>query len=222
MNLIGNPLDFLIVFFAGVLMSFTPCVYPLVPIVVGVVAGASRGSHFKSFILSLIYALGVAVVYALLGLIAALTGSIFGQFASSPWGYFIVANACILFGLALLDVFKLPIFSINTPGLKSRNIISIFALGMLSGLVASPCTSPMLGTILVYVGSKQNLFYGTVLLFCFACGVSTILVLAGTFSGMLANLPKPGAWMERVRKISGLILIAVGEYFLIQAGRYFL
>jgi thiol:disulfide interchange protein DsbD len=219
MNLAGSPLDFLIAFGAGALMSFTPCVYPLLPITLGYIGGSARGSRSKGFLLSLIYALGVATTYSILGLIASLTGKIFGQIASSPWPYFIVANVCIFFGLVLLDIFTIPLPMFQAKRFELKSLASIFLFGLVSGLVVGPCTAPVLGTILVYVGSKQNILYGTLLLFCFAYGLCTMLILAGTFSGILVNMPKSGAWLQNIKRICGLILICMGEYFLILTGR---
>lgn len=220
MNLAGNPLDFLIAFGAGILVSFTPCVYPLIPVTVGYIGASTRGSRAKGFLLSIIYALGIAVTYSILGAIASLSGRLFGQMAGNPWPYFIVANACIFFGLVLLDVLSLPLPAFAAKRIEPKGIISVFLFGLVSGLVVGPCTAPALGTILVYVGSRQNLIYGMLLLFCFAYGMCAILILAGTFSSILVNLPKSGIWMSRIKKACGLILIGVGEYFLIQAGRY--
>lgn len=221
MNLLGNPLDFLIAFGAGILVSFTPCVYPLVPIIVGYIGAQATGHRLKGFVLSIIYALGVATTYSILGAIASLTGKIFGQTASSPWPYFVVANACIFFGLVLLDVFNIPLPTFSTKKIEPKGLISVFLFGLLSGLVVGPCTAPALATILFIVGSKRNVLYGILLLFCFAYGMCTTLILAGTFSSVIVNLPKSGVWLERVKKLCGLILIGMGEYFLIQAGRYF-
>jgi thiol:disulfide interchange protein DsbD len=222
MILVGNPLDFFIAFGAGVLVSFTPCVYPLVPITVGYIGATSHGSRLKGFVLSAIYALGIAITYSILGAIASLTGRIFGQIAGSPWANFIVANACIFFGLVLLDVFNISLPTFKAKRIEPKGVFSVFLLGLFSGLVIGPCTVPALATILVYVSTKHTLVYGMALLFCFAYGMSTILILAGTFSGILINLPKSGIWMERIKKACGLILIGIGEYFLIQAGRYFI
>ena len=222
MNLVGSPLDFLIAFGAGVLVSFTPCVYPLIPVTVGYIGSLSAGSRLKGFILSIIYALGIATTYSILGAIASLTGKVFGQIAGTPWPYFVVSLVCIFFGLVFLEVFgmSLPIFSIKK--VESKSVISVYLFGLVSGLVVGPCITPVLATILVYVGTKQNLVYAMFLLFCFAYGLCTVLILAGTFSGILVNLPKSGIWIEKVKKLCGLILIATGIYFLIQTGKYFL
>jgi thiol:disulfide interchange protein DsbD len=90
---------------------------------------------------------------------------------------------------------------------------------MTSGLIIGPCTAPVLGAILVYVATKQNLFYGVFLLFSFAYGMGALLILTGTFSGILMNLPKSGKWMYTIEKIGGAMLILAGEYFLINMGR---
>lgn len=222
MNLVDNPLGLLIAYGAGIVVSFTPCVYPLLPITIGYVGAAAGGSRLKGFIITSVYALGIAVTYALLGGFAALTGKVFGEIAGSPWPYFIVANVCMFLGLVFLDVFTLPFGALNLKRVQPKGLISTFVFGMLSGLVVGPCTAPALGTILVYVSTKQNIFYGMLLLFCFAYGVCTTLVLAGTFSSILANLPKSGLWLEKVKKLCGLILLGMGEYFLIQAGKMLL
>lgn len=222
MNLAGNPLDFLVAFGAGLLVSFTPCVYPLLPITIGYIGASARGSRTKGFILSVAYALGVAITYSILGAFASLSGKIFGQVAGNPWTYFIVANACIFSGLVLLEVFTLPLLMFTTKKIEPKSTISVLLFGMISGLVVGPCTAPALGTILVYVGSRQNLIYGMLLLFCFAFGMSGMLILAGTFSSVFINLPKSGIWLSRIKKIFGLMLILIGEYFLIQTGRYML
>lgn len=222
MILVGRPLDFIVAFLGGVLVSFTPCVYPLIPVTVGYIGGLAYGSRLKGFILSVIYALGVATTYSVLGAIASLTGRIFGRIAGSPWPYFIVANVCIFFGLVLLDVFSIPLPAFSAKKIEAKSVLSVFLLGLISGLVVGSCTTPVLATILVYVGTRQNLLYGILLLFCFAYGLCTILILAGTFSGIFVNLPKSGIWLGRIKKFCGIILILAGEYFLIQAGRYFI
>lgn len=222
MNLVGNPLDFLIAFGAGVLVSFTPCVYPLIPVIVGYIGASTSGSRIRGFFLSVVYALGIATTYSILGLVASLTGKVFGQIAGNPWTYFIVANVCIFFGLVLLEVFSITLPALSVKRIEPKGAISVFLFGLVSGLVIGPCTAPALATILFIVGSRQNLFYGILLLFCFAYGMCSTLILAGTFSGIIVNLPKSGIWMARVKKLCGLILIGVGEYFLIQSGRYFL
>jgi thiol:disulfide interchange protein DsbD len=213
-------LDLLAAFGAGILVSFSPCVYPLVPITLSFITAQGRGSKLKGFILSCIYVLGLALTYSILGAIAALTGKLFGQIATHPITYFLAANIFILFGLSFLGVFDIPTFGIYLQNkIKLNSKVSIFLFGAVSGLVVGPCTAPALGAILVYVATRQNLIYGMALLFAFAYGVGALLILTGSFGSLILNLPKSGNWLLRIKIICGIILILAGEYFLIQAGR---
>ncbi len=217
----SNPvLAFPAVFLAGILVSFTPCVYPVIPLTLGFIGARSAGSRWKGFTLSLVYVLGMAITYAVLGAVASLTGKFFGQVGSSPWSYLFVANICLLLGLSMLGVFNLPQISLvgnSAPG-RGKGYLSVFLVGAVSGLIVGPCTAPVLASILVYVGTKQNLLYGFSLLFVFGYGVGFLMLVLGTFTGLLASMPKSGLWLERIKKFFGWILIFAAEYFLIKMG----
>jgi thiol:disulfide interchange protein DsbD len=221
----GAPaLAYLAVFAGGVLVSFTACVYPVVPITIAFIGARSAGSRTRGFFLSLVYVLGMALTYTALGGIAALSGKLFGQLQTNPWTYFVMANICILMGLAMLEVFILPV---RTPAFiarlqprgKTRGLAGSLAVGAASGLVLGPCTAPVLAVLLSYVATRQHLLFGMSLLFVFALGMGVLLVVVGTFAGLLASLPKSGVWMARVNRLFGWILIGAGEYFLIVAGQ---
>ena len=215
-------LSFLAVYLGGVLISFTPCVYPVIPITVAFI-GARGGSKGRAFFLSLIYVLGMAVTYTILGAVAALSGKLFGQIQSNPWTYFIIGNICILMGLSMFDLFAL---SVRTPDFITRmqskkrmeGVAGGFLVGAASGLIMGPCTAPVLAVILSYAATRQNVAFASGLMFVFACGMGTLLILAGTFAGLLAGIPKSGAWMVRISRLFGWILLGAGEYFLIHAG----
>jgi len=215
-----NPFEFILAFGAGVLVSFSPCVYPLLPITIGYIGASSQKDKLHSFILSLIYVLGISITYCALGVFASVTGKIFGQISSSPVSFFIIGNICIIFGLSMLGIFEmhLPNFFLNKFK-KPKSKFSVFLLGLISGLIIGPCTAPVLGAILVYVATKHNLLYGVFLLFSFAYGMGALLIVAGTFSGFLLSLPKSGKWMYTIERLGGVLLILVGEYFLINMGR---
>ena len=213
----------LIAYLGGVLVGFTPCVYPVIPVTVAVIGARSAHSRTRSFLLSLFYVLGIALTYTALGGIAAFTGKLFGQIQSNPWTYFIVANICILMGLSMLEVFTLRIHAPEAISRfqtrkKTEGCLSSFLLGILSGFVLGPCTTPVLTVLLTYVASKQNPLFGMMLLFLFSLGIGTLLILIGTFTGFLTRLPKSGAWMAKISHAFGWIMIGVGEYFLIVAG----
>jgi cytochrome c-type biogenesis protein len=212
----------LISFAAGILTSFTPCVYPLIPITVGFIGARASASKKKGFYLSLLYVLGLALVYAALGAFAALSGKLFGQISTSPWTYLFVGNLCFLFGLAMLDVFTLQVRFLSKvqPNIKqSGGGLAAFIFGGCSGLVAGPCTTPVLGTLLAYVATKQNVVLGCAMLFMFALGMGALLIVVGTFTGVLSALPKSGLWIERLKKGFGVLMIIVGELFIFKAGQ---
>ena len=225
----GSPLAYAISFFAGVLVSFTPCVYPLVPINVGFIAGRSPGSRLKAFYLSLSFVLGTAVVYTLLGIVASLTGRIFGRLQTNPFTFFFIGSLSLLLGLSLLGLFDLPALRLFSPSrFKVRpanskfDILGAFALGAAGGLIVGPCTAPVLGTLLLYVALKENALFGATLIFVFALGMGTILILTGTFSQLLINLPRAGKWNLRVKKALGWLLIIYAAFLFFRGGRLML
>lgn len=214
--------SYLAVYIGGVLASFTPCVYPVIPITVAYIGSQSRGSRMKGFVLSLFYVLGTSITYTVLGSVAALSGHLFGQFQTNPWTVFIVANICILLGMSMLDVFTLPLpgFLTTSRSSNKKGFMGSFLLGAASGTILGPCTVPVLGVLLGYVASKENVVYGTSLLFVFALGMGTLFIILGTFTGLLTSIPKSGQWMVKIQKAFGWALIALGEYFLIKAGQF--
>lgn len=221
MNLAADSLGYIGAFIGGALVSFSPCVYPLVPITLSFIGVKSGSSLVKGLFFSLVYVLGLAVTYSILGLIASLTGSLFGKIATHPVSFLIVGNACIIAGLSSFDIININFTGIHLQGkVKAKGgALSVFLMGLASGLAVGPCTAPALGTILIYVASRQNIFYGVSLLFVFAYGVGFLLILTGTFSAFFLSLPRSGIWLMRIKKVSGFILIGIGEYFLIKAGR---
>ena len=221
MNLTGNIFDYFIAFWSGVLVSFTPCVYPVMPLTASFVAGFNtKGTRLMGFVISLIYVFGLASTYSTLAIFASLTGKVFGQVQNHPFIYLAVANILLFYSLVMFDVIPIPTlgFSLNNK-IKTKSLWAVLLMGMASGLVVGPCTAPILGSLLLYVATKQNVFHGASLLFVFASGVGASLILVGTFSGMLSNLPKSGIWLVRIKRLSGVILLIAAEYFLIKAGQ---
>lgn len=207
-------------FAGGLLVSLSPCVYPLVPIITAYVGSRASGekTRLQSFVLSLGYVVGMATVYALLGMIAALGGGFFGQISSSAWAQILVAILLILLGLNLLDRFPLPAcFAFRPLTPTTKGVGGAFLLGGASGLVASPCTSPVLLALLTFAATTQNSLFGGILLFSFALGMGALLLAVGTFSGLLGALPKPGGWMLGMKKLLGAVLIGMAGYYLLRA-----
>ncbi len=196
-------------------MSLTPCVYPLIPLSASIIGISASGSRAKGFVLSFIYVTGIAITYSILGLIASLTGSIFGQISAHPLTYIIFGVLILLFGISMLDIFviRLPVFFRQSPN-KKKGFIGTFVMGLSSGLIISPCVTPVLGSIIFYLAAKKQIIYGTSLLFIFAYGMGLILIIAGTFGAFLTNLPKSGKWLAYIKKGSAIILLCFGLYFI--------
>lgn len=214
----GSLLAYLLVFLGGIVTSIGPCNVAMIPLVIGFVGGSGPQAlgRGRSFTLSLTFAVGLAITFMLLGVLASLVGGLMGG-TSRAW-FYVVAAVCVLIGLSMLGVFRLP----ELPGtarirerVRLRGLPGALALGLVSGLVASQCATPVLAAILTYVMSQDGaLLYGAALLFVYALGRGVPIVLAGTFTGALKQLQSFGRWSSVIEKASGVVLIAVGLYFL--------
>ena len=209
-------LAYALVFLAGIVTSIGPCNVAMIPLLVGYVGGSTNLSRSRSFALSLTFATGLALTFMILGVVATLVGGLIGG-ASRLW-YYLVAAVCLLIGLHMLGAFALP----QIHGLERlrerislKGIPGALSLGLVSGLVSSQCATPALAAILTYVMARQGaLLYGAALLFVYALGRGVPIVLAGTFTGALKQLRSLGRWSGAVEKASGVIILAVGLYFL--------
>jgi thiol:disulfide interchange protein DsbD len=208
----------------GVLTSFTPCVFPVIPITISVLGVKQSDSKIQAFSLALVYVLGMAIVYAVLGMIAGVTGSFFGSVSVHPLTNLIVANFCLIFALSMFDMIQLPLPQFLTQrkivSTQKKGFFRAFFMGIISGTVVAPCTAPVLGTLLTFVGSTQNYVYGAGLMFAYAFGLGTLLILIGVFSGMLATLQKSTKAMMIIKRILALLMLIVAEYFFIKAGQF--
>ncbi len=222
MNLSGSPFDFVVAFFAGILASLTPCVYPLIPVSAGYVVGNAQNSKAKGFSLSLFYVTGMAVAYSSLGILAVLTGNIFGSFSTGPWVNLAAGAVIFVFGLSMFELFSFNFnFGLKAPKSSRGSYWSAFVLGVVSSLMISPCISPILGSILVYLSTRENAFYGGALLLCFSYGMGAIFILIGTFGPGIAALPRSGKWMLAVKKACAALIVLAGVFFMYTAIRRF-
>jgi|WetSurMetagenome_2_1015567.scaffolds.fasta_scaffold30596_1 cytochrome c-type biogenesis protein len=213
-------LAYAVAYLAGVLVSLTPCVYPVIPVTVACIGGHGETSGTRGLVLSLFFVLGLALTYTALGLFAAMTGKLFGTVQSSPWTQGFLGMLFVFMALAMLDVFQVSLEKYMPRGMTSlrrTGLFGSFAIGVTSGFILGPCTTPVLAVILGVAAARQDALFGGSLLFVFSLGMGSLLVLVGTFTGMLAGLPKSGAWMVVVKKISGVMMLAVGVYFLYSA-----
>jgi thiol:disulfide interchange protein DsbD len=195
----------------------------MIPITAGVLggAGAVGRSRGRTVLMSLTYAIGLAAVYALLGVIAGLTGSLFGTISANPWAYFAMGNLLLFAGLAMLDAIPVlvPERVLAWAGqFGGRSLGTVFLMGATSGLVAAPCGAPAFAAVLTFVGATQSAVWGFVYLFVFSLGMTALLVAIGIFSGVLAALPKPGQWTVWVKRAAGVLLLAMAEYYFVRMG----
>ena len=227
-TLSANPLTALpLVFLAGVLTSFTPCIYPMIPITAAIVGGQTAGEttvpRWRPLLLSLTYAVGLAAVYSALGLFAGLTGTLFGTVSTNPWLYFAMANLLVIAALAMLDVLPVRVPSsllqrAANAGTAGR-VSGALLMGAMSGLVAAPCSAPVMAAVLTWVTTTQSAGLGFVYLFSFSLGMCTLLVVVGLSAGSLQRLPRAGAWMVWIKKAFALVMLGVAEYYLVKMGQ---
>jgi cytochrome c-type biogenesis protein len=222
-----------LVFAGGVLTSLTPCIYPMIPITAAIVGGqsvagrraedAGRSTRWTPIALTLMYVLGLAAVYATLGLVAGMTGTLFGAVSTNPWLYFAMANLLLVAALAMLDVIPIRL----PAGLAQRAATSgtagrasgAFVMGAMSGLVAAPCGAPVMAAVLTWVTTTKSAALGFLYLFVFSLGMCTLLVVVGLSSGTVARLPRAGMWMVWVKRLFALVMIGAAEYYLVKMGQ---
>jgi len=208
----------LVAFGTGVLVSFTPCVYPMIPITLGIIGARSESTSLRrSFGLSFTYVFGLVLVYSVLGLLVGLLGAQVRAFVMSPY---VLIGVAVLFGLLALGMFGLyelqlpPRLLTRLNAIGGRGFIGVLLMGMVSGLVASPCTAAPLAGILTFVAVQGSPVTGFLLLFVFAWGMGLLLLVVGTSAGALTHLPKSGEWMLDVKRLFGFVFLAVAAYFL--------
>lgn len=210
----GSVLAFAVAFAGGVATSLTPCVYPLIPITVSVFGARKAGSRREAMALSGLYVLGIAAMYSALGVGAALTGRAFGSVMQNPWVIGGVAAVLAAMAASMFGAFELRLPSalqarLNTVGGAGR--AGAFAMGLVSGIVAAPCTGPVLAAALTFVAAKGSVAFGFGIMFTYALGMGLLFFLIGAFS---VALPKSGPWMDAVKSVFGVALLAAAGVFL--------
>jgi thioredoxin:protein disulfide reductase len=201
----------------GILLSLTPCIYPMIPITVGVLQSQGSKSLLTNFLLSSAYTLGISTTFSVFGLLAATSGQAFGYMLANPLFIIFIVALLLYFALSLFGLYNLyiPRFLQKKHSIQGGGSFgSIFLFGLISGSVASPCLSPGLALILAMVATMANKFVGFLLLFSFGIGISTPLLIIGTFSGSINLLPRAGGWMLEIQKIFGFMLIGMCFYYI--------
>ena len=211
-----NVLSLVLLFLSGIATSFTPCVFPLIPLVFGFI-GATGKNPKRALFLSSTMVLSMGIVYSALGVFAALSGKVFGSLTKSP-GFLITAGAImVLMGLSLMGYlpFKTPSFvSKEMKHYKGKGFLSAIAMGLFLGAIGAPCVGPVLISVLTYVSTTQNAVLGGLMLFSYSLGIGVIFVIIGTLSQTLGKTITQGRWMELLKNFFSILIIGGGVYFM--------
>ncbi|MDP2308657.1 MAG: protein-disulfide reductase DsbD family protein [Pseudomonadota bacterium] len=203
----------LLCFLAGIGVSFTPCVLPMVPITMGLIGAKGAGSRVKAFSLSATYVLGLAAVYTALGVSAGVTGMLFGSWLQSPLIVFSIAGFFVVMGVSMFGFFDVGVPSFLASRLQGKaggGYGGALGLGVIGAILAGPCSGPVVASILALIGTEGDLPLGAALMFAFSLGMGMIFLVTGAASGWL---PARGAWMVTVKKGFGIVLWLGAIYF---------
>jgi thiol:disulfide interchange protein DsbD len=211
----------LVAFFAGgLLLSLTPCVFPMYPILTGIIVGQGKSlTTSKAFTLSFFYVQGMAITYTILGVVVALAGAQFQAAFQHPAVLIVLSVLFIFLALSMFGVFNLSLPSswqnkLNdlSNSQKGGSVVGVILMGVISGLVASPCTTAPLTGALLYISQTGDILLGASALYALSLGMGLPLLILGSSGGKL--LPKAGAWMNIIKNIFGLLLLAVPIFLL--------
>ena len=205
------------IFVLGLALNLTPCAYPMIPIVIGYFSQQGEGRTRRVLGLALVYLLGMALTYSVLGVVAALTGSMFGVLLQNRWVLAGIAAIMIVLALSLFGLYPIrpPRFlTRRLPGMSTGGALGALSMGLFSGIVASPCVAPITIGLLTYVGVSGDPWRGFWMFFTLALGLGSPYVVVALFAGSLWRLPKFGGWLTVVERVFGFALIGLAVYFL--------
>lgn len=212
----GLIVAFLIIFVSGLALNLTPCVYPLIPITISYFGGQVGGKKGSMILYGIVYVLGMSITYSLLGVFAALTGSILGVWLQNPYVLVFIALVMVALALSMFGLYeiRIPTALSNFAGQTKQGYFGTLFMGLTVGIIAAPCIGPFVLALFTYVGEKADPLLGFSMFFVLSLGLGVPFVFLAIFSGMINHIPRSGAWMIWVRKIFGFILIGMAFYFL--------
>ncbi|MBI4412608.1 MAG: sulfite exporter TauE/SafE family protein [Deltaproteobacteria bacterium] len=212
------------IYASGFLVSLTPCIYPMIPIVIGYL-GNQTGGRRRRLLAALSFVLGLSLVYTAMGLAAALTGKMFGEVTMNIYVYVGFGIFLLFLGGSMMDWYSIPLPRfLQAGGDKAEGAVSLktsFLVGASSGLVASPCSAPVVVSLLFYIATQKQFFRGAVMMLVFSLGMNTLLLILGISAGFVRTLPHPGIWMVAVKKLMAFLILGSGLYFIFRAGQLF-
>ena len=208
------PLLLVTVFFGGLALNLTPCVFPLIPITIGFFSQQTKGGSGNAFGLAFAYFMGIVLTYSVLGVLAALGGAIFGGALQNPIVVGVIVLVLLALAASMFGAWEIrpPAWAMQASGGRS-GMFGALIMGLLMGIIAAPCIGPFVIGLLTYVGQKGDPVFGFFVFFALAAGLGLPYLLLGTFTGLINRLPASGVWMIGVRRVFGVILIAMAAYF---------
>jgi len=212
----GIILGLMIAFLGGALLNLTPCVYPLIPVTIGFFGGQSEGSTKKLALMGFLYLIGIALTYAIVGIITIFFSKrIVGSFMQEPVVVIIVVGILFVLALSMFGVyeFKLPDALVQKFGDSKSGLFGAFFMGLTMGIVAAPCIGPFVLTLVTYVAAIGNPFRGFLLFFFFGLGLGSPYFVLALLSGKIKKLPRSGVWMDSIKHIFGFIMLGMSLYF---------
>ena len=213
----GLLLAFLALFFIGLALNLTPCVYPMLSVTVSIFGGQNDPNMLRVFSKALIYVLGIATMYSILGVLASFSGELFGSWLQHPWvlggiGLLLFALALSMFGLYEIQI---PYWMASRIGTgTSTGFVGVYFSGLVVGIFAAPCIGPPIIALLAFIGAQGDPVFGFWSFFVLSMGLGLPYLILGTFSGLLPKLPKSGVWMVWVKKVFGVVLVALALFYL--------
>jgi thiol:disulfide interchange protein DsbD len=212
----GLFFTFLLVFLGGLALNLTPCVYPLIPITIGFFGGQSTGRKGGLVAHAILYVLGMSITYSVLGVFAALTGSLLGQALQNPYVLVFIALVMVALSLSMFGFYDItvPQFIASGAGKAKQGYLGTTFMGLTVGIIAAPCIGPFVLGLLTYVGERRDPLMGFLMFFVLALGLGTPFLFLALFSGGINKLPRSGDWMEWVRRVFGVVLLGMAVYFL--------
>ncbi len=213
----GLILAFLALFFIGLALNLTPCVYPMLSVTVSIFGGQNDPNMLRVFSKALVYVLGIATMYSVLGVLASFSGELFGSWLQHPWvlggiGLLLFALALSMFGLYEIQI---PYWMASRLGTSSSTgYIGVYFSGLVVGIFAAPCIGPPIIALLAFIGAQGDPVFGFWSFFVLSMGLGLPYLILGTFSGLLPKLPRSGVWMVWVKKVFGVVLVALALFYL--------
>ncbi len=212
----GGSLTLLGVYLMGLGLNLTPCVYAMMSVTVSLFGGQKEVHHWRAFGKAVIYVLGIATMYSVLGVVAALTGELFGSLLQNSW---VLLGIAVILGILALSMFglysfQMPSWLLSTLGGKHKtSLFGIYLSGLFVGVFAAPCIGPPIIALLTFVGTRADPLFAFWIFFVMSLGLGTPYLLLGTFSSLLHRLPRSGVWLIWIERVFGAMLLAIAAFY---------